>query len=222
LEGKYVIDSRLYLNALLSSSTTSETRWTAASPTPGPWPILIWNPESSPAQNDNFGYVIKTYAVLANNDLEKAAEVEFASGLNPLPAGPCSLLAVVVADVVPDGPLDVEAILSRFRSSDRPPGVALKWMNNEWIRSEGMGGIWHTKLLELGSSGPQVGGGGFRGRQSSSLLSSNGPPEAYVGAPLVSNVVIADGQLTTIEVDVPADMLSRIQQLVENVNDLLC
>src|SRR5262249_1499487 len=145
VEGKYTIDSRLYLTATPSSSTLRATRWTVAEPAPLQWPVYIRDLEAPPRpQNPSPDYLPPdTHAsvVLSNMDLEGASAVEFPRGLNPLPAGLCDVRALVVADVLPAGPVDIDEMIWGSRSH-RPSDADRQWMSNYWAANETLGQVW--------------------------------------------------------------------------------
>ena len=91
-------------------------------------------------------------------------------------------------------------------------------MGSHWVCHGGKGGIWHTKLLEAAASNePQ--NRNRRGPLASNLLQGSSLPTVYPGRPFVSDIVIGDGQLTRLEIEVPPDLQSNIQNLVETVTD---
>jgi type II secretory pathway pseudopilin PulG len=239
VEGKYIIASRLYLSARPSEAAIHSTRWTTASPMPDHWPMLIRSPESPPPPlnppKDYEGVQFSpTYAIVSADDLKKSDVVEFKTELDPLPAGPCSLVAVIVADVAPDAPFDIDEMISRMRLPT-VSGKPMEWMSDHWVRQAGKGGIWHTMLLDNTKEARAKEGrgrafGGPRDFVERTDLFSNVGPLTSQGSmldqtaitprlPLMAEVVIGDGQFTTLEVSVPSDMQSRIERLVTTVTD---
>jgi type II secretory pathway pseudopilin PulG len=189
VDGKYIIESRLYVAAMSSSAQLS--RWTAARPTPDRWPIYIEDPESALSDpRDPSMYLRKAHSVLANEDFNESPAIEF-GGLSQLPAGSWSVVAAVVADVIPEG-IDLD------KTAWRP------WMGQNWVLFGTMGDLWNRKLNPTD----------VRTEKIRFSLQAINP-----GWVLTTNVNVLDGQLTLLEVEVPDDVESRIQQLVETVTD---
>jgi hypothetical protein len=213
VDGKYVIDSRLYLTVSPSSSSLRARRWTVAESAPEHWPIYIRDVKSAPPpQHPSADYLppnTNSRIVLSNEDIESSTAIEFAQGLNPLPAGPCAVRALVVADVVPDGPLDLDGMIWSRRSGYRPSDADRQWMSKYWAVNETLGQVW---LMTLGKQRfPKV---PYTSLQSLNhqYLGADGPGPA-------AEVLIADGCLTSLLIEVPDDVVSRIQQLVETVTE---
>jgi hypothetical protein len=210
VEGKYTIDSRLYVTATPSSSSLRESRWTVAEPAPLQWPVYIRNIEfPPPTQNSPPDYRsprVSASVVLSNVDLAGSSAVEFPGGLNPLPAGSCDVQARVVADVLPAGRVDIDEMIWGSRSH-RPTDADRQWMSNNWAANETLGQVWLLTLWKQRSpnrpytSLPQL---------SHQYLGAGGP---------ATEVLIADGTLTPLLVEIPEDVESRIAHLVETVTE---
>ena len=133
-----------------------------------------------------------------------------------IPAGPCLVSARVVLDVLPymepaasePGPGERRRS-SLVRQTLKSSGS--EWMSASWIQNpnNGMGRLWLYHLRDQkdmwsnsGTSLPTL-TGPFRGASS------------HAG----TKVPIRDGQLTRLRVEIPTDLESRIQELLDSVTD---
>ena len=210
VEGKYKIDSRLYLRATPSPSSLRKIRWTVAEPPPEHWPIYIQHAERSPATADQAGkpsLSVSGSAILSNQRLIADPHVKFSATLNPLPAGTCRVQASVVADVAPDGPVDADKMIFNNRGGYRVPDADRQWMSDYWAVNETLGQVWFFTLAKQQSPKTPY----------TSLSSLNHTYLPNLGTR--TEVPIADGGITSLLVEVPDDLESRIQHLVETVTD---
>jgi hypothetical protein len=210
VEGKYKIDSRLYLLVSPSSSSLRTVRWTVAEPPPDQWPVYIQDAEQPPLPSnpdEKLSRNIGGAALLSNAKLEDNPRIDFGHALNPLPAGACGVRALIVADVLPDGPVDLDEMIFNRRSGYRHSEAERQWMSDYWAVNETLGQVWlFTLARRLQPKVPYT-----------SLSSLNHVYLRYRGP--VTNVTIADGCLTSLLIAIPDDVESRIQQLVETVTD---
>jgi hypothetical protein len=200
--GKYTIDSRLSLG--VSSPRLQLTRWTAARPTPDRWPIYIQDAESNPnattERGDTRSYTQYRQAVLSNDDLSEDSSFDFLYGRDRLlPPGRCSIVATIVADILPEGPNNLERTAEFYGS----PKQSREWMSTDWVLYETMGANWQAKLLQ-GRSPPNMNRGGVH---------------QFTAFRTPANVEIVQDEQTLVQIDIPNDLVSRIQSLVETVTD---
>jgi type II secretory pathway pseudopilin PulG len=207
VDGKYVIDSRLIFSAQPSNSTIRSVRWTVADPVPAQWPLYIDNPETAP--KDVHGFNLSRSVVLSNEDAGANQVVQFRDG-SDLVAGTWEFSALVRADVVPDGPLDLEKMIFNNRST-RHPHEDRQWMSNYWVTNETMGQVW---TLMLGKrQHPNFPYTSLRSLNRTSGVEAVDWPRYWPSVP------VDDGRLMTLIIEIPDDITSQIQALVESVTD---
>ena len=97
VDGKYTIEARLMLDV-----TTGQRRhhlWTSSMPMPPTWPLHV---NDATASDRGGSFSTAFFELLSNEDLEKQHETtHFGDGYGLLPAGPASVVAAVIADVIP-------------------------------------------------------------------------------------------------------------------------
>jgi len=195
VEGKYVIDSRLYLH--LDPQELRYRRWTTKSAMPDHWPLYVWSPETGFDKEASGIPDLSSYAVLGNDELMAQTVVNFPHDGERLTAGPNKLVAAVVTDIKPfDQSDEVKRPLSGGPSDERP---AIRWLGTDWVVGGYMGILWQLKLAHEPSQRP------------------NRPyPASWVRFPKTTTAIdLNDGKVTRLEIEIPADTVSRIQTLVE-------
>jgi hypothetical protein len=206
VEGKYVIDSRLYLR--VEPQAVRYARWTAKSAMPEHWPLSIHSPEAAPdppeEEERSRSLELRSHAVLSNEDVAAGEPVSFFGSRDLLTAGPYRVTAAVVADIKPFDQSDEVGEPSQpgFYGGTQP---SIQWMSLDWIRVGNMGHLWQSKLRSAGSG---RGRGGFGGQSPPANLFSSD-----------NSVELRAGMLTRIQVEIPTDVVSRIQNVVEASKD---
>jgi hypothetical protein len=206
VEGKYVIDSRLYLR--VDPRAVRRERWTAKSNMPEHWPLYIHSPEATPNPPEEEARSrsdLRSYIVLTSGDLAAGTPVNFLGSGELLTAGPYRVTAAVVADIKPFDQSDdvAQSALTGFFGGDEVP---MRWMSHNWIMSGHMGRVWQSKLRSPGSDRGRSGFGS--GRYSPwNLFSAD------------SIVELRAGMLTRVKLEIPTDVVSRIQNVAETITD---
>jgi hypothetical protein len=202
VEGKYVIDSRLYFR--VEPLGVRPTRWTARSPMPERWPLYISSPEASldpAADKSRSGRDLRSYTVLSDGALSSdSPPVSFLGSGDLLTAGPYRVTASVAADIKPDG--ESNDVRSPFASSSGDQ--TMPWMSNEWVFGSYMGNLWQYKLL----------------RQQDARMARPFLGNSVSSSTSASTVIqLSGGMLTRLRVEIPSDVVSRIQGLVDTITD---
>ena len=150
----------------------------------------------------------RRYVVLSNSEIAQQSPVRFLGGQNKIPRSSCSVTAVIYTDILPHG-FVVSADGDRGSSSSFESKTARDWMSSEYIFREAMGTVWLTKLRQLTDTRD------FRMSATDQLRSY----QSKVNSQHTANVEILDEKVTRVKVEVPADLESRIQQLVDSITD---
>jgi hypothetical protein len=203
IAGKYKLDSRLYLAA--STTQMQSGRWTTAQPIPARWPIYITLPERQPPVPSR-GSSARS-AVLSNTELGVDSGPVKLSGLEDLAGGPCSLVAAVFADVLPAD----FAVVSHRPLALGPGKLVVDWMSHDYVLQQPMGAVWMAKLRNMSqpdNSMPR----GFRGE-------GGGGNDLFRQTQFVQHATIEERATTRLRIEIPHDIESRIQRLIETVTD---
>src|SRR5262249_53553743 len=142
--------------------------------------------ESSPVATTDRGgprsFSQSRQAVLSNEDLVESSSFDFLYGRDRLlPTGPCSVVATIVADVLPEGSKGLERTVG-FGEWYGTPKQAQEWMSTHRVLNETMGANWQRKLLQ-GRSGITMDRGGDPG----------GSRQSFTTGSTVTNVEIVQG-----------------------------
>jgi hypothetical protein len=204
VEGKYKIGSRLYIAAI--TTQTQSTRWTAAHPIPGRWPIYITVPDNQPRFPDRGTIALRT--AVSNAELDASLGHIALNGHRDLPIGPCSFVAAIFADVLPAG----FAVVSQELRSDEK--YVVDWMSKDYVLQNPLGAVWLGKL------------NGFRHATHANLprfgvgsAGSVSSTDFFQKTELVARAVIGDGTTTRLRIEIPDDLESRIERLLETATD---
>jgi hypothetical protein len=211
VEGKYTIDSRLYIGA--QSNVMQRTRWLASRPVPDHWPIYVENPDTAPQVSSDRGepdFALRPGIALSKEDLATSSEVIFLNRQQGLPAGPCLLVAVVLADVLPSGALAAP-------SGYRPDNESRPWLSTNWIYQEPMGALWLEKLNLLPRANTRNVAWGNK-----SDLPRFSSRSFFPDPQLVAKAAIGDGQTTRLRVEIPPDIEKQIQDLLDSESGADC
>lgn len=214
--GSYTIASRIIVAG--STAQSQLTRWSSTRPIPPRWPIFVRLPDTSPARTtdyrQHFRLTFGNASVLDGEEPDRRSSlIENYARLNgtatlvishsspiPLPAGPSSAEAFVVADILPHDFADATR-------GHRQPGQESKWMDYQYAVTFPPGAVWRAKLrnehfLMSNSPLPRF-----------SVLSRSAKVDA------AEQITVEDGKATRIRVEIPDNIVTRIQKLIESTTD---
>jgi cell division protein FtsB len=208
--GKFTIDSRLCL--ALSSNAVRLNRWNTTQPMPDHWPIYLKSSVRSPyailtKENNQTGAPRIFRSVLSNADIEAGATGVLFDGEKVIPAGPCTISATMVADVLPHDFLSVPSRV-KLRESSRDPREVEDWLSPEYVLRESMGAVLMGKL-----SGMKI--------QNSYELNTyaTSPQAAFrLNSETIQEIAISDSGLTRLRVELPSDIDNLETEITELVS----
>lgn len=236
VEGKYTIESRLFIR--VATDQSRHEPWTSSQKMPPNWPLPIMNVSAS---RDRVGASSRYFLELLNSDdlEQQRSRTHFGDGYGLLPFGKAAVAAAIIADVIPVGYERPELLFqdaTTFGSVTGGPSfvVAKRFVDQDWhnaydtaVRS-GSGPVrdrefesvlkgddfhWLTKGLG------QI---WLRQMKSSDMQSTPPKPYTYWQSWLTTNAtnerlceapIQSDG-LTRLRIEVPDDIAARIQALV--------
>lgn len=208
VKDKYVIDTRLFFR--VQPLAIRSLRWTAKSAMPESWPLFVESPEAgldAEAQKNRAFREPRSYAVLSNDAVTSGQPIHFLDSTDRLIAGPYRITAIAAADIKPFEQSDeVPNPFSGTHVSDNRP---LLWMSSNWIFGSYMGRLWLSKLQQQPGTVAQAIMGGF-GSNSSSVSSPFWES---------TDIELAPEQLNRVRIEIPSDVISRIQKLADTVTD---
>ena len=229
VEGKYTIESRLFVKVL--TNHRRDYSWTVAFSTPPAWPTYVRYIKGPQAPQDEQGGAW-FYEILSPSDLEKPESTVFFGPRGELPEGKAVVMAVVLADVLPIGyaPKPIAIDLSN-EPTPAMVGASNAWQTASYSISayngpESMQGAWPSNV-----SDDFVWATRARGRTWLEHLRGGPNPEKpplpqvlplqwiSKDAPGWAAVPITRGQATKVRVDIPDNLEAKIRELVDSTSD---